>query len=90
MVRQLHELYHLRPDIRELLEASAGAATEVEIVSRRDLLCRSLKLSESLFRPQIVVIVRHRPARPFDFRERISWRRYHATTIREGLLACLT
>jgi hypothetical protein len=38
VVSQLHELYRLRSDLRELLEASLGAATEFEIVSRRDLL----------------------------------------------------
>lgn len=38
VVWQLHELYRLRPDMREVLEASLGAATEFEIISRRDLL----------------------------------------------------
>jgi hypothetical protein len=45
VVWQLHELYRLRPDMRELLEASLGAATEFEIVSRRDLL---LQIAQTL------------------------------------------
>lgn len=37
MVLQLIELDRLRPDMRELLEASLGTGTESEIVSRREL-----------------------------------------------------
>jgi hypothetical protein len=45
VVWQLLELDRLRPDMRELLEASLGTATEFEIVSRRELL---LQIAQTL------------------------------------------